>query len=380
MWKKLFLSLTCNVFLLILPNDYSLADRLKNIPLSDAVALELAYVLTYVGSQKQQPDFEPERVANLLDFVAKPKAASELHYADNLFEMPSAYLDITVNRSLANILRYAYNPEIPYCTIAPSTVRICELKETDQGRPSWPRLWEMLSDLNKPITIKGVEYVVNTPDLNSGAYYAYDQDRALILFRYHGKRVMVSLAKQRGKSEVGKKGLVLGTDEDWDYVYTGEPGLAKSGLGWVRSYMYDSIGVAVYFETQVQKPMVRLGLFRWVRAGWANINMVKREHIYSGMQRFAKSFQKIIEYPLLPEENELANIYSQIEHIPVEDLRKYIKNYLKILKKRYKNTKEFPKKWRKLVFEGTDYWGRLTKEEMKSILFVERLKEVLLQH
>lgn len=377
MWKKLLLSFTCNILLLTMPNGSPLAGKVKEIPLPDDVVRELAYVLKFIEPENKQPDFEPERITNLLDFVAEPKANSELYHTGNLFGIPSAYYSMTINRSLAHILRYAYNPDIPYSTIAPSTVRICRLKETDQGRQSWPRLWKLLSDLDKPITVKGVEYVVNTPDLYSGAYYAYDQDRALILFKYHGKNVMVSISKQRGKSEVGKKGLVLGTDEDWDYIYTGEAGLTKSGLGWVRSYLYDSIGVAVYYEMEPRKPMVRLGIFRWVRAGWANLNMVNRKHIFSGMQRFAKAFKKIIEYPQLPEDYELANIYSQIERIPVEELRQNIKNYLETLKKRYKDAKEFPEKWRKFIFEDNDYLNRLTKEEMKSILFVERLKEVL---
>ena len=379
MWKKIFLSLTFNILLLTLPNVYSLGAKIKNIPLPDNVTLELAYVMGFIESRDSQPDFDPERIANLLDFVTKQKAASELYHADNLFEMPSAYLGITVKKSLAHILRYAYNPKIPYCTIAPSTVRICEVKETDQGQPAWPPLWHMLSDLDKPITIKGIEYVVNTPDLNSGAYYGYDQDRALILFRYRGKKVMVSLAKQRGKSEVGKKGLVLGSDDNWDYIYSGEPGLARSGLGWVRSYMYDSVGVAVYYEMEARKPMVRLGLFRGVRAGWANINMVKRKQIFAGMKRFAKSFQKIIEYPLLPEEYELANVYSQIDHIPAEDLRGYINKYFESLQEKYIDTGEFPEEWQKLVFEDNTYLNRLTIDEMKSILFVEQLKEILKQ-
>jgi hypothetical protein len=377
MWKKLFLSLTCNILLLTMPTGSLLAGKVKEIPLPDDVVRELAYVLKFIEPENKQLDFKPGRITNLLDFVAEPKAISELHHTDKLFGIPSAYYSMTINRSLAHILRYAYNPEIPYCTIAPSTVRICQLKETDQGQQSWPRLWKLLSDLDKPITVKGVEYVVNTPDLYSGAYYAYDQDRALILFKYHGKKAMVSISKQRSKSEVGKKGLVLGTEQDWDYIYTGETGLTKSGLGWVRSYMYNSIGVTVYYEMEPRKPMVRLGIFRWIRAGWANLNMVNRKHIFSGMQRFSRAFKKIIEYPQLPEDDELAKIYSQIERIPVEELRQNIKNYLETLKKRYKDAKEFPEKWRKFIFEDNDYLNRLTKEEMKSILFVERLKEVL---
>jgi hypothetical protein len=238
-------------------------------------------------------------------------------------------------------------------------------------------VWDLLDDLDEPKIIKGIEYVVNTPDLVSGAYYGYDQDRTLILFKYCGKKVMVSLSKQRGKSEVGKKGLVLGTDEDWEYIYTGQPGLTKSGLGWVRSYMYDSVGVAVYYEIESRRPLVRVGLFRWVHAGWANINMVKRHHIFNGIQRFAKSFQKVIEYAHLPQDDELADIYSQIERISIEELRQNIRHYLEILKNRYKDSKDIPEKWHKFIFDGTDYLDRLTQEEMKSTLFVERLKQVL---
>jgi hypothetical protein len=207
MWKKLFLFLTCNILLLTMPTGSLLAGKVKEIPLPDDVVRELAYVLKFIEPENKQLDFKPERITNLLDFVAEPKAISELHHTDKLFGIPSAYYSMTINRSLAHILRYAYNPEIPYCTIAPSTVRICQLKETDQGQQSWPRLWKLLSDLDKPITVKGVEYVVNTPDLYSGVYYAYDQDRTLILFKYHGKKAMVSVSKQRSKSEVGKKGL-----------------------------------------------------------------------------------------------------------------------------------------------------------------------------
>jgi hypothetical protein len=141
--------------------------------------------------------------------------------------------------------------------------------------------------------------------------------------------------------------------------------------------MYNSIGVTVYYEMEPRKPMVRLGIFRWIRAGWANLNMVNHKHIFSGMQRFSRAFKKIIEYPQLPDDDELAKIYSQIERIPVEELRQNIKNYFKALKKRDKDTKELPEKWRKFIFENNDYLNRLTKEEMKSILFVKRLKEVL---
>ena len=152
MWKKLLLSFTCNILLLTIPNGFPMAAKVKEIPIPDDVARELAYVLKYIEPENNQLEFESERISNLLDFVAEPKAISELHHIDSLFGIPSAYYSMAVNKSLAHVLRYAHNPDIPYCTIAPSSVRICQLKKTDQGPPSWPRLWELLSNLDKPIT------------------------------------------------------------------------------------------------------------------------------------------------------------------------------------------------------------------------------------
>ncbi|MGD2272766.1 MAG: hypothetical protein PVI06_20385 [Desulfobacterales bacterium] len=354
----------------------SMADT-KEIQISDVVGQELAYLLKFIGGDDNALNFEVDRVANLLHFVTQPTSDSVLHHSGESFGIPSAYYELDINRSLADILRYAYNSNIPYCTIAPSTVRICRLKETDQGQPSWPLLWKLLSDLDKPVIVRGVEHVVNTPDLVSGAYYSYDQDRALILFKYQGRNVFISVSKQRTKSEVGKKGLVLGKDDDWDYVYTGEEGLARSGLGWIRSYLYDSFGVAVYEEMDSRKPMVKLGIFRWVRAGWANINMVNRRHIHGGIRRFAHTFKRVIEHPRLPKDDELTRFFSQIESMPIEELRQNIIRYLANLKRRYKDTKRLSKKWRRFIFEDEEYLNRLKKEEMKSILFVENLKEML---
>lgn len=355
----------------------SMAD-MKEIQISDVVGQELAYLLKFIGADNSL-NFEVDRVVNLLHFVAQPKSDAVLYHSGGVFGIPSAYYELGIDRSLADILRYAYNSNIPYCTIAPSTVRICRLKETDQGRPSWPLLWKFLSDLDKPLIVKGVEQVVNTPDQVSGAYYSYDQDRTLILFKYHGRNVFISVSKQRSKSEVGKKGLVLGADDDWDYVYTGEEGLARSGLGWVRSYLYDSFGVAVYYEMDSRKPMVKLGIFRWVRAGWANMNMVNRRHIHGGIRRFAHTFKRLIQHPRLPKDDELTRFFSQIESMSIEELRQNIMGYLENLKKRYKDTNKLSKKWRKFIFEDYEYLNRLKKEEMKSILFIEHLKDMLEQ-
>ena len=103
MLKKLYLSLTCIILLLTTPNVSLLAGTVKKIPLTEYVVRELAYVLKFIEPENKQLEFKPERITNLLDFVAAPKAISELHHTDKLFGIPSAYSSMTINRSLAHI-------------------------------------------------------------------------------------------------------------------------------------------------------------------------------------------------------------------------------------------------------------------------------------
>ena len=70
----------------------------------------------------------------------------------------------------------------------------------------------------------------DTPDLNTGVYHEYDLKRTLILLNHKGRQVLVSLSKQIDKSDVGKKGIILGNDNDWNYYYSGEPGFTRPAL------------------------------------------------------------------------------------------------------------------------------------------------------
>ena len=121
----------------------------------------------------------------------------------------------------------------------------------------------------------------------SGAYYKYDMYRTLVLFTYEKRKVLISISKQKDVSQVGNKGYILGSDDNWDYFYSGKPGLTIPGLGWVRSYMYDSYGINVYYQIDENNPVVRCATLRWIKAGWAKINVVKSHHIHAGLKRFA---------------------------------------------------------------------------------------------
>jgi hypothetical protein len=217
----------------------------------------------------------------------------------------------------------------------------------------------------------------NTPDLFTGAYYGYHLNRALCLFRYKNRNTLISLSKQTDTSDVGKKGLVLGSDENWDYFYSGQKGLTKKGLGWVRSYMYDSASIVVYSEIDGDASRVRCGVFKWLNAGWADINMVRKKHIHRGLERFGKTFKAIMEYPYLPKTMELANNFFRIEQLSIEGLRDRIKTYFRNLEARYTDDILLLKKHFSDFFADDGYLSQMTREEMQSILVLEYMKSIL---
>jgi hypothetical protein len=160
----------------------------------------------------------------------------------------------------------------------------------------------------------------DTPDIHTGVYHEYDLKRTLILVNHKGNQALISISKQVGKSDVGKKGVILGSDNDWNYYYSGEQGAPRTGLGWVKTYIYDYFSVAVYAESGTTQNMVRAGVFQWLRAGWTGINFVKPDHIITGMERFARDSRMILESPRLPAPGQISTVYQSFSSMPAADL------------------------------------------------------------
>jgi hypothetical protein len=176
---------------------------------------------------------------------------------------------------------------------------------------------------------------------------------------------------------VGKKGYILGSDDDWDYYYTGEKGLTLPALGWVPSYIYRSSSIAIYHEMDANLPRVRCGIFKWLRAGWSGVNMVKKKHIYDGLKRFAIPFKEIMEYPMLPSAEALASDFSRIRNYSKDTLRSKMETYSNILRRRYNDGYRLTGKWPANLFEDKSHWAGMTKKEMRSALVVEYMKSVI---
>jgi hypothetical protein len=317
------------------------------------------------------------KIGEILDFISSAKQEGAIYHADDASGTPSAYHEFDLTGNFKHFLRLSYHPDIPSVITAPTSKRLSYWSRKGDNQAELPRLWDLLGGLEEPFILRGVEVIENTPDLNTGGYYKYDLDRTLILLNYRGRYVLISLSKQKGPSEVGKKGVVLGEDDDWNYLYSGEKGLNKTGLGWVSSYMYDSYSVIVYYEPYPGKPLIKCGVFKWLRAGWRNINMVKKYHIHRGLLRFAETYREIFDNPSLPDTSVLAETWSRISGLDLNTLRDINRGYLQGLAKRYKKDKSMSSKWVAGLLTNDAYVESLDRNEMATVIMLEYMKSLL---
>ncbi len=347
--------------------DVNLPERLKP-------AME--YVLASVGTAGAD-SLDVGLVGQLVDFVMEPKEMKDTYTMGMRKREVSNYYEFLLERPFRETMDIIYNPDIPAYVTVPASVRLSRWIQVDGRQQPLPRIADALDHLAAPKIVNGVEFVENTPDTTTGAYYAYELDRTLILMMHRGHRVLLSLSRQRDKSTVGKKGLVLGSADDWNYLYTGEKGCTRPGLGWVDSYMYHSESITVYVESDEPDPHVKMGLFRWLHAGWAGMNMVQPANIRTGVMQFAETFKGVVEAPALESAEPLARAMRRISALPTETLRRQVEAYYALLKTRYQNAKGRSKKWFDKLFKDDRYCRQLNHEELKAILGKIFLKTLL---
>ena len=347
-------------------------------PLGKELDTQLSYLLSFVGPDAVDPSsFSTDKITALLQFIDKPKKTNALYHASEINGSYSAYHEIDIKGEIEQILRLTYNPDIPSVITMPSTLRMSRWKEIDTPDNSLPKLWEYLSNSESPQFVRGIEHIVNSPDSSSGAYFEYDLYRTLITMKYNGRSVLISLSKQKDISGVGKKGIVIGPDENWDYIYTGIPGVNKSGFGWVKSYMYDSYSVSFYCEMDASNPAIRFSAFKWVSAGFAGINLARSGHIHSGMVRFSSGFKQILENPRVTDTAAIAKAWKTVKDLPDQNLRQITSDHLSDLEKRCTTNGLMSDKQVAELFVDQQYLNSLNREEMQMLVMLEHLKQIL---
>ncbi|PKN87715.1 MAG: hypothetical protein CVU51_05215 [Deltaproteobacteria bacterium HGW-Deltaproteobacteria-1] len=257
-------------------------------------------------------------IAALVDYVLEPKPNKEAGLP-TIRKATGAYYEFKTRINFSGFLQYAYSSQIPSILTNPASLRYSLW--TGQGESQkLPVIWKLVLPDGKPVIIRGFERDGITPDLTTGIYYEYNLKRTLILLNYKGRQVLISISNQIATSDVGKKGVILGNDDDWNYYYSGETGSAKAGLGWVQSYIYDYFSVGVYVESGASPYMLTSGHFQWIRAGSAGINFVETKHIIKGMKRHARNSKTILESPKLPAPNQIISAYQRLSALSQNDL------------------------------------------------------------
>ncbi len=372
-FKRFRMLVLMAMWLAVFPGNLTAAEE---APLPPDVVAGAEHLLSLAGPGNQEA-FQPERIAGLMAFVARSKKNGVLFTAESGNGFSSSYNEVDVRIRLADLLQYAFNPAIPWFATSPASLRSSQWKQTEKPWTNLPHLWDLLGKTDAPAVIRGRETVENTPDIFSGGYYRYDLHRTLIVFNSGSRRSVISISKQADVSDVGRKGYIVGNDEDWNYFYSGEPGLNVTGLGWVKSYMYDSAGISVYTEADQDPVLVRAASFKWLRAGWSSINMVQNDHIYQGMMRFARAFKEIMESTRLPSVKAFESDCRTIAGFSDSALREQMTSYRQLLARRAEKLDGGARRHLPEAFHSEGYWQGLKREEMESTLVLEALKRYL---
>ena len=282
-------------------------------PVSDAAVRLIQYC------NDSKAGLDEQAVATLVDYVLTSKNSRE-YFLPESNRCYGAYYEFDTKIAFPRFMEYSFSSLVPAIIARPSSQRYSIWSNPRSDMQKMPGSWRAIPPDGAPVVIRGLRHDSDTPDLTTGVYHEYDLKSTLILLNHKGRQVLISISKQIDESNIGKKGVILGNDNDWTYFYSNEPGTMKTGLGWAKTYIYDYLSVAVYAEPDSSPGMVRSGAFQWLRAGWLGINFVKPGDILKGMKRFAQSFRMVLESPRLPAPSQLTSVYKSLSRMPASDL------------------------------------------------------------
>jgi hypothetical protein len=328
-------------------------------------------------SLKRGAAISPDSYNSLLDFVTHTTGDARSLVPNRRYDGNGTVLRMSMKTSLSRLMRYCYNPSIPNYLLFPSVLRLSGWERGSDILDKQPRPWTLLGKSDHPVGLWGTEYEVNAPDSFGGGYYRYELNRLIIVTKYNGKNVLISVSKQKDRSSVGKKAVILDEGE-WSYFYSGINGLNKGLIGWADTYMYDSASVQVFVEDGPHQ--TTLTLFKWLRAGWAGMNVVMKDHINDGATRYAGAFKKIVESDRLPDPDELAVRVRELTNMTETELDHKIALYAQAIENIAKTSPAMNKSEFQKVVAGGNYARILTREERIGAILVEYLKSRLGKH
>jgi len=364
------------VLLAVVPPAVAFDDPNIALPQSSlpaAVESGLNHLLDFCAAEKdsQPKDFAP--IDPVIDFVLKSKSMADATPAER-DNAQGSFVAYQIKRPMTQVIRYAYNNQIPEGAINPSSVNYSIWKEVDGGKGRLPKMWQRLGDLSTPMVSRGVVHEAISPDLHTGAYYEYDLQRAFLIYRRGSLRVFISLSRQLGDSEVGKKGFIVGDDKEWNYLYSQEQGIDKAGLGWVKSKIYNYLSVCFFIGDDAHPDRVNVGAFQWLKAGWIGLNMVNSHHIRKGMERYAYQFKAMMEAPQLPQPAALEKVYDTLAQTDIALLRQKTLDVTRYILAKARQDSDLSKKEAIQTLDEKAYVAGLDKGQLITTMMREYIK------
>ncbi len=365
--------LTCVVPAMADEDEGIMGAKLSKEPekLDKSVETGIDHIFAVLGETGTPLDVA--QIGPMLDFVLDgPEDPKDISPARR-FGGHGICLRKDVKTDLDTILRYFYNPEIPNFLLCPAVLRLSGWHEGSEFLTRKTRLWDDLKTLDKPVLVRGREFEVTTPDSFAEAYYRYDLNRLIVLLKYKGKNVAISISEQADKSDVGRKGAIL-DDKQWEYFYSGIEGLNKGLIGWMDTFTYKSASVQVFLERDEAASTVFL--FKWLNAGWMGSNVVKRSHIYDGSLRYARSFAAVLESARLTPEEVAAGL-KDVRGMNNAQVDAKIEEYVRNFEIRFRDNPKLKKKdYAKIIADG-GYAKILDSDARRSVLALQKLKALI---
>lgn len=324
--------------------------------------------------QKRGSAINPQDYAQLVDYVLQARGDGRDLAPARRYDANGTVLRMSMKTSLSRLMRYCYNPAIPNYLLFPSVLRLSGWHPGSEILTKDQKPWLHLNKNDHPLALWGTEYEVNTPDSFGGGYYRYDLHRLIIVTKVNGKNTLISVSRQKDRSSIGKKAVIL-DDNEWSYFYSGINGLNKGLIGWADTYLYDGASVQVFVEEAPGQTSVML--FKWLRAGWSGLNMVQKDHINDGVTRFANAFKKIVESDRLPDPDELAQRVHELSTLPQAEMDRKIEAYALAIENIAKTNPAMGKSEFQKVVAGGNYAKTLNREERVGAILVEYLKSRL---
>lgn len=312
----------------------------------------------------------------VLAYVAEQQPSAETNLK-NTGDGTGAVYGVRFNVPLQTLVTYMLDPGIPGDTLFPASVRSNYWYPESDILTTGAAIRTAAFPPVAPLVSRGVEYEETTPDTSSGCYYVYRLNRMFVLTAYKGRTVLLSVSSMPKESAVGRKGLIVGDDTDWLYAYTPTVGTNLPMLGWAETFLYDSASVTVFMESAPGAKTTEMIAFKWAKAGWSGMNVVKQEHVVAGLKRFADSFKTVMESPKRPTPEALKARLNELKALDEAALRAQLAPLSAELLAKEATAKELREKDFQSVIKDKPYVESLNRNQLINELMKQFVRKQL---